>query len=400
MANLKPWEYIPLSEHDVPAAPVAELANRGLRKFWHRVRRDRGKPSEPFPEIAHQSTVEIFNALFAAPDWDLLSAKLGELAVSEVENGRRRQVFVGGPHRRTADILRNVARGNGWSIVEAPSPHRIMGGHVELPSCEADSVVVIPELAQWFLRHDSGLDVLRHLLDWILLAPCQIIVGCNSWAWSYLDVAIQLGVALPHPRVLAPLDASALRSWLSAQATAPVDQSTHFREASTGKIVLTLNGSDPAGDDGPSGGEPSSILTHIAAHGRGLPEIMWRLWRESFLQFKAGMLTRAAVKAVARKSERTIWMTSWNQMKLPEFPDRPGHLHLFIKHALLLHAGLDDFILQLLLPFPRGEILRGLHELQSLGIVELEEGRWRVTLAGYPAVRGALSDEGYLVDEL
>lgn len=401
MADPQLWDYVPLSEYNVPSAPVAEVANRGLRRFWSRLRRPNGKATDPDAEIVHQATTEIFDALFASPNWEAVSSVLGGRIITGLADGKRRQVFLGGPHRRTAEMLRSLAGEKGWAVMEAPPPDQILRGRVELPTFLADSVVVIPELAQWYLRHDAGLEVVRTLLDWILSSPFPIIVGCDSWGWSYLDKAIQLAVALPHPRILAPLDATALRGWLRKHATVSGDQPTVFREASTGKVALALNTTpNPDLDPEDAAGEPSNLLTHIAAHGRGLPEITWSLWRESFLRFKADMLTKAAVKAVSRKKERTIWMTSWNQLKLPDFPDKPGHLHLFIKHALLLHAGLHESTLVLILPFPRGEIIRGLHELQVLGIVELASERWRITQAGYPAVRGALADEGYLVDQV
>ena len=46
------------------------------------------------------------------------------------------------------------------------------------------------------------------------------------------------------------------------------------------------------------------------------------------------------------------------------------------------------------------EVLDYLHLLEASGLVEPDQGFWRVAPAAYPAVRQALQSEGYLTDAI
>jgi hypothetical protein len=395
MDKQQTWSYVDLHDYSAPSAPVAEAAHKGLKKLWHRLRPGRVDASNGTPETSQESSLEFFRGLFSPPDWRAASPHLAARVDGRLAAGQRIQVIVGGPHRCTADMLRQLARARRWTVLEAPAWREVLEQRLEPLNTDGDPVVVIPQLANWFLRHDDGLHVIRSLLDWFQTARQRVVLGCHSWAWSYLDKAIQLGAALPNPVVLAPLDAPALQQWLRELAVVSGQERTVFREASSGKMVLELGGAMTGAD-----GDISNLLTYLASQSRGLPEIAWSLWRESILRFDPKMLADTAVKAAAGKPERTIWVPSWGQLTLPELPSKPGHLILFLLHNLLLHAGVPADVLPLLMPFSSSETQRGLRELETRGVIELDEDRWRVTAAGYVSVRHALNDEGFLVDSL
>ena len=66
----------------------------------------------------------------------------------------------------------------------------------------------------------------------------------------------------------------------------------------------------------------------------------------------------------------------------------------------MLHGGLWERLVQEILPFAPMESLEFLYLLEAAGLVELDQGFWRVTPAGYPAVRQELQSEGYLTDAI
>lgn len=400
MKKPQPWGYVALCEYTVPSAPLTEAAHKGLKRLWRRLWPRGADASDGPSAVGQKSSVEFFDGLFAQPDWEAAAPQLIALADEKLSGGQTTQVFVGGPHRCTSEMLRHLARARRWPVIESPTPKEILEQRFDPPNIKTGSVVVIPQLAHWFLRHDDGLDVIRNLIDRLQSTRQPVLLGCHSWAWSYLDKAIQISTALPEPRVLAPLDAAALQQWLQEMAVGAGTGKTVFREASSGKIVLALGGSTLNVAPTPADGDRSSLLTHIAAHGRGLPEITWSMWREAILRFDQKMMTEDALKMVSDKDERTVWVPSWGQLKLPDIQQKPGHLQLFLMHSLLLHAGLPEEVLPRLLPFPRAEILRGLRDLHARGVVEPDEDRWRVSPAAYPSVRSVLNDECYLVDNL
>lgn len=402
MEQKPPWTYIPLSEYSAPSAPAAEAAQKGLISLWRRLWSRGAAEIDPVHEISQKASADSFDQLFSSPDWEAGTSNLGALVEEGLAEGRTVQVFVGGPHRCTSEMLRDRGRARRWKVLEAPTPAEILEGRFQPPDFARDetTAVVIPQLAHWFLRHDNGLEVGRGLVEWICSAKQPVFVGCQSWAWCYLNKAINLGTALPEPRVLAPFDGDKLTRWFEGLSPHAGNARQVFREASSGKVVLEPGSSSEGDKAAARNGNRSTLLAHIAARSRGLPEISWGLWRESILRFKKEMVTDVARKTVVENEERTIWVPSWTLLDLPEVPFAPGHLPLFLMHTLLLHAGLPADVLPLLMPFSRAEIQRTLYELQLRRMVELEMDRWRVTAAGYPSVRGSLKNEGYLVDSL
>jgi DNA-binding GntR family transcriptional regulator len=71
-----------------------------------------------------------------------------------------------------------------------------------------------------------------------------------------------------------------------------------------------------------------------------------------------------------------------------------------VLHTLLIHGGLWSRVLPELLPLTPVEIREYLYLLEASGLVESDQGFWRVTPTGYPAVRQLLQSEGYLTDAI
>ena len=154
-------------------------------------------------------------------------------------------------------------------------------------------------------------------------------------------------------------------------------------------------------------GEDSSFLKNVAAYSRGIPGIAWAVWRRSFgfVDTTAEDAKRATERSPRRlrmvNSAYPIWVKPWSQLNLPGFPiQRPSLGLLMVLHTLLIHGGLWSRIFPELLPLSPMEILEYLYLLEASGLVESDQGFWRVTPAGYPAVRQALQSEGYLTDAI
>ena len=73
---------------------------------------------------------------------------------------------------------------------------------------------------------------------------------------------------------------------------------------------------------------------------------------------------------------------------LPEVPVHTDHLQLFTLYNLLIHAGLPEAYLPLVMPFGLPRIRRCLRELEGHSLAFEEDGRWRITSQGYPVRAG------------
>jgi hypothetical protein len=123
------------------------------------------------------------------------------------------------------------------------------------------------------------------------------------------------------------------------------------------------------------------------------------MWRQSLQIASDEDIEEEAQEAAVADRGRTIWVRPWSQLSFPEIPPGTDRHDLMLLHTLLLHDGLPSDILDLLLPLSRGAIMERLHRLRAVGLVKIEGGLWRVTLLGYPAIRGAMADEDMLVDD-
>ena len=88
-----------------------------------------------------------------------------------------------------------------------------------------EGLAVLPSLEACFLRHTEGLVSVRHLLAHALGGSSQLVVGCNRWAWRFLDRVAELGnladrVVLLHLRLPPAQDAAAA---LQVAASVPED---------------------------------------------------------------------------------------------------------------------------------------------------------------------------------
>ncbi|WLT39191.1 hypothetical protein NON20_06015 [Synechocystis sp. B12] len=80
---------------------------------------------------------------------------------------------------------------------------------------ERTTVVVIPSLEQCFLRCISGWDGIGFLREITVHNPNYFwLIGCNSWAWDFLDFVGQVSAYFDDVRPLPVLTGKMLQNWL------------------------------------------------------------------------------------------------------------------------------------------------------------------------------------------
>jgi hypothetical protein len=409
------WSFIRLEQYSRPPEPAQEAVRKGIFGLWDYLRWGQ-KTGPAFVEInLSQVPLDLLDRLAPVPDWaaavPAVSAALKSwLEVAHPETPA--QVFVGPSYNGTPQILAHWARERQLRLVEAPTPEEILaGGDDWLAQADdgADTPLVLTHLEHCYLRHYNGLTLLRRLLEAILSHRRRWLVACDSWAWVYFGQLFKVGAMFPSAWVLQAFDQERLQEWLPKlnQETGPSD--FIFRQTDNGKFILPPAGADSKSkQEAPVQPQPSpnlsSFLKFLAAHTRGIPGIAWAFWRHSLYlaiepepeEDRAGGQEGKAAKGDAKK---TIWVKPWPQLARPTVPGLPERPQLLlVLHALMLHGGLWNRIIPELVPFSPSEIIEYLFLLESAGLVESDQGFWRVTPLGYPAVRHSLQNEGYLTD--
>jgi hypothetical protein len=406
------WKYIVMDEYRRPEEPTREALQERLKGFWQRLRKGKiiSGPVSVQAEL-RSASVRLLDRVAPVPKWGSAERALesGLAKWKEQEQPDQMvQVVVGPPGTGTSHVVRRWAERNGFRLIQPPSYRDIIAGSEEwLRQLEGEDPVALPNLERFFLRHQNGIEGMRKLLDHLCCTSRRHLVGCSSWALSYLGMTVRFDALTPRPLTLASFDGARLERWFHILATSGGGGNLVFRLADDGSHALPPVEGKVSGDeeqiDVPGEQEkpdtPSSpFLQKLAARSRGNPLVAWAVWRQCLHIGTDEDVEEEAQEAAARDRGRTLWIRPLPEVRLPEISRGTGAAELLVLHTLLLHDGLPAQILDLLLPFSPGDIMQRLYRLRSGGLVKLEDGLWRVTLLGYPSVRAALSDEDYLVD--
>lgn len=398
-----PWRFVQLDQYTRPVAPARKAVREGILGFLDHLRvPERANGAFLVRTDLTSVPAYLMERVAAQPDWTApalgLDQALGTWA-TEPQPATPIQVVVGAPHSGIALALAAWAKEKGWRLAVAPSYEQILEGGeawLEQFSHDPEKPLLIPRFEHLYLRHHAGLSLVRRLLDWLWSTKHRCLIGCDSWAWSYLSQALQIDTLVPSPLTLAPFDHHHLRTWLQELASRSERFGVVFRQTDNGNFVL------PPGVNAESGEtvEVTDYLKHLAAFSRGIPGVAWVIWRYS-LQYEIDEAVEMKAQETAEQDRcLTMWVKTWSQLDLPAPPRPAAQPQLFVLHTLLLHGGLATEGLTQVLPLSATEVMESIHRLRAGGVIETVGDRIQVTAMSYPIVRKVLFQEGYLVDAI
>ncbi len=407
------WEFIPTNDYIVPAAPPREAVRKRLNWFRHRL-----QTVSP-AELARKRDLRaipqhLLN--WAAPPPSPTQGMLGlELYLNEWMQSRRPQfpvqVVIGPPGSGAEQIVADLARRKQWKLIRPPSYEQILaGGDQWLAQFneKEETPLVLPQLGKCYLRHQEGLELMDRLLDNLAITRRRVLIACDSWAWAFLRKAVQVDAMLPVATSLAAFHAERLQFWLPLLARRTYQGAFIFRQVSDGELMFPMvereelqSSNLPDAYDQERYAEWLNVnyfLKQLATHSRGVPGVAWALWRQCLKIEVDTQINPNFLAQASRDKGYTVWVLPWAQVKFPFVPGWAGTEDLFVLHALLLHGGMTAEWLDAVLPYSDNQVRQIMHRLRHAGLVNVNQGVWRVTLLGYPAVRRFLVSEGYLTD--
>lgn len=287
-----------------------------------------------------------------------------------------------------------------WTVI-VPPENLLMddqGAHEWWGRQDLSRPWIIPELADFWLRHLSGLALIRELLRRVAgggLGPG--VIGCSSWCWQFWSAYFQ-DVHFA-PLTPAPLDAAGLGAWFEFHASKAGQQAVIARMADDGLCVLPM----PEQGDGKKH-KRSGYLRDLASAARGNPGVALAIWQRS-LRARPEEEAQAedpGQEAAGNARATRFWVVPFDQLGLPIVPQTQGDNIGLVLHALLLHDGLDALSLALVTGIPESELSFVLARLVRSELIEQQAAGqgWMVTALGYPSVRRHLQSWGFPVDML
>ena len=392
------WEYVALADRDRPEEPTSDKLRTGLASLWERFRPWSGQAPALGKDNLDAPPERVLDEVVPRPDFTAAAEALG-VAVEERlrENTSLLVVFEPGDATRAAFGL--VAENRGWCRADPPTRDAIRTGARDwaaaLPQ-ETAMPLVLPALERCYLRHHRGLEPVRRLFDRISRGEGPWIVGCDSWAWAYLRWALGAEALFPATLALRGFDGERLCHWL-AQLARGTDWV--FRDAESGAPLLRAGAESGAPADPEE--EAQTFFTTLAGRSQGVPGVARAIWRYAL----SVEVTDAAKKEAEQESPaelgQTLWVAPWSKLSLPTVPAGSSQTDTFVLHTLLLHGGLEEDILEALVPPSGGErSLVALHRLRRERLISKSDTTWRVDPLAYPAVSRHVADYFGLGDGL
>lgn len=314
------------------------------------------------------------------------------------------------------NLLTHWAEQYGYRLLTPPARDKL--ATAKMPKLGASSrakPVVIPDLAQWFLREQNGLVAVRALLAELANAKQHCVVGCNSWAWAFLSKATQANLVLPTPLCFKPFDAKRLQAWFSELVASSDYPDMRFRLKASGEDIFPKI--DSEADENDQEERVHEYFHKLAYRSLGIPWVAWHLWMRSLRinneqedesedeEADVESASDEADKAKPENSdsesigamddENTLWIVDVDDFNLPTEQTNQG---LLVLHAVLIHQRLSTAALQQVVP--QLNHLNVVTALINQGFLERHEEQLRCVPAAYPAIRDALSASGFCLDKL
>lgn len=396
------WAYVPPGEAHGPEPPAQEKLYTGLSAVRAAVTQLRtwiaggasavsGAPGadEEAPEETPPFSDALRDQVAPPPDWRDAVRALDDVMDSGSEAGAPLLVHEAG-HCEAPSIVEAWGARKGGAVIAPPARDRLAeeeGAAWVAAQRSGETPWVLPRLERWWVRTPDGVAFVRSLLDaWAEGTLGRGVIGVDRHAWRYLR---HVWPGQARRRVtLRPPSGEALARWfwrLARQGGAP--EGTVEERDGGGRVLPRPewdSGQATSPADEPTG---STFLQSLAAHSDGNPGVAWSLWRRS-LQAPGPEASAATMATVP----------SWSALDRPGPPDAPERSDLLLLHALVLHGGLPDAVLDHVTPVERYERHERLRTLRRGGLLVKADGAWQVTAAGYPVVCALLRDEAYLSD--
>lgn len=235
------------------------------------------------------------------------------------------------------------------------------------------TIMVVPNLEQCFLRCIQGWEGIEYLQSLVAHDTARFwVVGCNFWAWAFLNKVCQTNAYLEKTRTLPELTGKDLQTWLSKLIDTPLE--TAIPECSELRVE--------AHDD--------DYWPILADSAEGFRATAVHLWLRS-LRVQATDLTEEGALAADVDKIRLI----------PAKPERPELMTLevidrYLLHSLLIHGEMTRSHLALSLGESERTIRPRVQVLQRGGVILQRGRRLSIHPAHYPKLCTEMQNNNFL----
>ena len=281
--------------------------------------------------------------------------------------------------------------------------------HADNDSSSPVHLIVIPALERYFLRCVDGLEAIETIRQTIASHPDYFwLVGCNHWAWSYLDKVCCLSAYLDLTFTPSPLSALDLKSWLAPMeeaaelspfpADASPDHPSQTEYSNQMEDTLDAENASTSGQelDWRSSDE-RKYFEAIESEAGGVAAVAEAVWQWS-LHYELNDPDTSDTVAHSPSTETDpVGVVKRGDIGAPDIPSLTRE-DRFLLYAILLHGRLSGSHLSLSLAEPQGMVRAQLQALSRQDLITRTQHCWAVNPAYFPSLRKDLRRNNFLVD--
>jgi hypothetical protein len=239
-----------------------------------------------------------------------------------------------------------------------------------LSSDPHQELIVIPCLAQCFLRCIGGWEGIEFLQNAVVHDQSKFwLIGCNSWAWSFLDQVCQISAYLEEVHYLPQLKGKALEQWL-----APVTQ----------ELATQDNEEDTNLADSKS----------LASLADGVSSVAAFLWLQR-LRMRAADIPDAVCESPGVTQEMASNLQQTKPI-LPSLPDLTA-IDRYLLHSLLVHGQITRTHLAFSLGESEQLVRSRVQMLLRAGVIIQQQEQLSLYPAYYPSLKTELNNNNFLI---
>ncbi|MEC9491137.1 hypothetical protein [Flexistipes sp.] len=390
------WKFVPPNDYAVPTVHMQKPVSKAWQFFQQIFRRkdvldvsfkkEYDLYSLPRVQLAHLVPSLPWEDVAVALDTALRDWMADEFSENSVK------FFIGQPFSEHPEVVSHLGVRHQAVEITPPSIEQILFNEKSWfdswPSY--GTFWVLPKLEHCYLRHANGLSLVRRLLR--LAVSGQLgkgVIGCDSWAWAYVQRIFPLPQA--DAITLQAFDADRLQRLIYGLMKSQSNTKIHYYSAKHGQEITGISAEE---------GQRQKEFEELAAYCRGNVAIATTYWRERLTYRQDGYEEPFDGKTKMHTDENRfgehLWVTAMPPE--PELPIGNDEEYCLLLHAIMLHGGLPESLLRDLLPFSAIRCRGLLGQMQQFGIVHCANGCWQVREMAYIVVRRLLSAHGYLTD--
>lgn len=280
-----------------------------------------------------------------------------------------------------------------------------------------NTLAVIPCLDWCFLRCVDGLKGVDYLRGSILRDRSRFwLIGCNRWAWKYLDHVHQISAYFEQTLSLQPLSSLDLKEWMMPLSSEVALKENKGDQQNPVDSVTPDESSDEF--EAWSSKDEKRYFDSLASTTSGLSSVAAHLWLRSLRlpsqdsdesddsdesnshdsNKSNSDTTQTDSSQTQNGSDSSKPVVRRKKASLPNLPKLTAD-DRYLLFSLLLHGGMNLSHLSLSLGDDDGKVRARMQMLQRAGVIERSHQLLEVNPAFYPSLRADLSQNNFLVGD-